>query len=155
MLSKEVSSIIYKVFWYDTTWDWTQVSRTIGEHSTTRTIFFFLIKRYFSSQLKIIIIIIKISQQHWFLWLSPSRPYYHHQDKPTALILMTISYQSSLSVLYTHDTDTWNRHKESEIHDIHEIGSGTNLYYLWGYSTWGERDTIFLCGLLLHRQLST
>ena len=51
----------------------------------------------------------------------------------------------------------WNRHRESEIHDIHEINSGTKLYYLWvkGYSTWGERDTIFLCGLLLHRQLST
>ena len=31
------------------------------------------------------------------------------------------------------------------------------FYYLWvkGYSTWGERDTIFLCWLLLHRQLST
>ena len=31
------------------------------------------------------------------------------------------------------------------------------LYYLWvkGYSTWGERDTIFLCWLLLHRQLSS
>ena len=51
----------------------------------------------------------------------------------------------------------WNRHRESEIHDIHEIGSGTKFYYLWvkGYSTWGERDTIFLCWLLLHRQLST
>ena len=43
----------------------------------------------------------------------------------------------------------WNRHRESEIHDIHEIGSGTKLYYLWvkGYSIWGERDTIFLCWL--------
>ena len=31
------------------------------------------------------------------------------------------------------------------------------LYYLWvkGNSTWAERDTIFLCWLLLHRQLST
>ena len=31
------------------------------------------------------------------------------------------------------------------------------FYYLWikGYSTWEERDTIFLCWLLLHRQLST
>ena len=37
----------------------------------------------------------------------------------------------------------WNVHRESEIHDIHEIGSGTKLYYLWvkGYLTWGERDT--------------
>ena len=36
-----------------------------------------------------------------------------------------------------------NRHSESEIHDIHEIGSGTKIYYLWvkGYSTWGERET--------------
>ena len=25
-------------------------------------------------------------------------------------------------------TDVWNRHRESEIHDIHEIGSGTKLY---------------------------
>ena len=51
----------------------------------------------------------------------------------------------------------WNRHRESEIHDIYEIGSGTKFYNLWvkGYSTWGERDTIFLCWLLLHRQLST
>ena len=40
-------------------------------------------------------------------------------------------------------TDVWNRHRESEIHDIHEIGSGTKFYYLWvkGYSTWGERKT--------------
>ena len=53
--------------------------------------------------------------------------------------------------------DVWNRHRASEIHDIHEIGSGTKLYYLWvkGYSTWGERDTIFLCWLLLHCQHST
>ena len=54
-------------------------------------------------------------------------------------------------------TDVWNRHRASEIHDIHEIGSGTKLYYLWvkGFSTWGERYTIFLCWLLLHHQLST
>ena len=46
-------------------------------------------------------------------------------------------------------TDVWNRHRESEMHDIHEIGSGTKLCYLWvkGYSTWGERGTIFLCWL--------
>ena len=33
--------------------------------------------------------------------------------------------------------------RESEIHDIHKIGSGMKLYYLWvrGYSTWGERET--------------
>ena len=53
--------------------------------------------------------------------------------------------------------DVWNRHRESEIHDIHEIGSGTKLYYLWvkGYSIWGERDTIFLCWLLLHLPQTT
>ena len=28
-------------------------------------------------------------------------------------------------------TDVWNRHRESEIHDIHEIGSDTKLYDLW------------------------
>ena len=26
-------------------------------------------------------------------------------------------------------TDVWNRHSESEIHDIHEIGSGTKLLF--------------------------
>ena len=25
----------------------------------------------------------------------------------------------------------WNRHRESVLHEIHEIGSGTKLYYLW------------------------
>ena len=25
-------------------------------------------------------------------------------------------------------TDVWNRHRESEIHAIHEIGSGTKLF---------------------------
>ena len=52
----------------------------------------------------------------------------------------------------------WNRHRESEIHDIHEIGSGTKLYYLWVkrfFDMKRERHTIFLCWLLLHRQLST
>ena len=52
----------------------------------------------------------------------------------------------------------WNGHRESKIHDIHEIGSGTKLFVTFefkGYSTWGERDTIFLCWLLLYRQLST
>ena len=36
-----------------------------------------------------------------------------------------------------------NKHRESEIHTKHEIGSGMKLYYLWvkGYSTWGERET--------------
>ena len=42
-------------------------------------------------------------------------------------------------------------------HEIHEIGSGTKLFItieLKSYSTWGERDTIFLCWLLLYRQPS-
>ena len=30
-----------------------------------------------------------------------------------------------------------------------------HLFESKGFSTWGERDTIFLCWLLLHRQLST
>ena len=46
-------------------------------------------------------------------------------------------------VTYPRYTDVWNGHRESEIHDIHKIGSGTKLYYLWvkGYPIWGERDT--------------
>ena len=42
-----------------------------------------------------------------------------------------------------HNTDMWNRHRESELHDIHEIGSGTKVNYLWvkGYSTHDERET--------------
>ena len=49
-------------------------------------------------------------------------------------------------------TDVWKRHRESEIHDIHEIGSGTKLYNLWvkDFSTRGERNTIFLCWLVLN-----
>ena len=35
-------------------------------------------------------------------------------------------------------TDVWNRHRESEIHDIHEIGSGTKLYFLWVKDFWHE-----------------
>ena len=44
-----------------------------------------------------------------------------------------------------------------KIHDIHEIGSGTKLYHLRVkvYSTWGKRDTIFLCWLLLHLPQTT
>ena len=30
-----------------------------------------------------------------------------------------------------------------------------HLFQFKGFSTWGERDTIFLCRLLLHRQLAT
>ena len=60
-------------------------------------------------------------------------------------------------------TDVWNRHRESEIHDIHEIGSGTKLFITFELKVFRpeerererERETIFLCWLLLHRQLST
>ena len=36
MLSTKRGGIKYhfKILWYDSTWDWTQLSRTIGEHST-------------------------------------------------------------------------------------------------------------------------
>ena len=53
--------------------------------------------------------------------------------------------------------DMWNRHRESKNTKLYEIGSGTKLFItfeLKGFSTWGERDTIFLCWLLLQRQLS-
>ena len=45
--------------------------------------------------------------------------------------------------LKTRNTRNWLRYE--------------TFYYLWvkGFSTWGERDTIFLCWLPLHRQLST
>ena len=52
----------------------------------------------------------------------------------------------------------WNRHRESKNTKLYEIGSGTKLFItfeLKGFSTWGGRDTIFLCWLLLHRQFST
>ena len=49
----------------------------------------------------------------------------------------------------------WNRQRESK--NLRNWFRYKTFYYLWseGYSTWGERDTIFLCWLLLHRQLST
>ena len=31
MLSKEVSSTIFLSLWYDSTWDWTQVSQAFGK----------------------------------------------------------------------------------------------------------------------------
>ena len=50
VLSKEVSSTIFLSFWYDSTWDWTHVSRAIGKHSNhhanhllnLKTFFFYL-----------------------------------------------------------------------------------------------------------------
>ena len=37
MLGVKQGGIKYQILslWYDSTWDWTQVSRAIGEHSTT------------------------------------------------------------------------------------------------------------------------
>ena len=56
-------------------------------------------------------------------------------------------------------TDVWNRHKKSVIHDIKKnwfrCETFIHLFEFNGFSTWGERDTIFLCWLLLHHQLST
>ena len=55
-------------------------------------------------------------------------------------------------------TDVWNRHWESKNTKLYEIGSDTNLLFTFlslKDSTWGERDTIVLCWLLLHLQLST
>ena len=52
----------------------------------------------------------------------------------------------------------WNRHGESKTTKLYEIGSGTKhfiTFELKGFSTWGERDIIFICWLLLYRQLST
>ena len=39
MLSDKQGGIkyLFKSLWYDSTWDWTQVSRTIGEHSNHYT----------------------------------------------------------------------------------------------------------------------
>ena len=40
-------------------------------------------------------------------------------------------------------TDVWNRHRESEIHDIHEIGSGTKFFITFELKVirHEERDT--------------
>ena len=56
-------------------------------------------------------------------------------------------------------TDVWNRQRESEIHDIHEIGSGTKLLFIFlslkvFRHEESERHNL-LCWLLLHRQFST
>ena len=49
--------------------------------------------------------------------------------------------------------DVWNRHWESKNKKLYEIF--VHVFECKGFSTWGKRDTIFLCWLLLHRQLST
>ena len=61
-----------------------------------------------------------------------------------------------LHVTYLY-MNTWNRHRMFITHigipkhkKLYEIGSGTKLYYLFefkGFSTSGERGTIFLCWL--------
>ena len=54
--------------------------------------------------------------------------------------------------------DVRNRHWEYKNKRIYEIGSGTKLFItfeLKRFSTWGERGTIFLCWLVLHRHFST
>ena len=51
----------------------------------------------------------------------------------------------------------YNRHRESKNTKHTKLVQVRNFYYLWveGFSSWGESDTLFLCWLLLHRQLST
>ena len=59
----------------------------------------------------------------------------------------------------------WNRHKVHNMFiNIYRNPKTQNwfryetfihLFEFKGFSTWGERHTIFLCWLLLHRQLST
>ena len=61
-------------------------------------------------------------------------------------------------------TDMWNRHNVHKIFiNIYRNPKTQNwfryetfihFFEFKGFSTWGERDTIFLCWLLLHRQLS-
>ena len=54
--------------------------------------------------------------------------------------------------------DVWNRHRESNNTKLYEISSGTKLFIIFefkGYLTWGERDTTFLCWLLLHLPQTT
>ena len=50
-----------------------------------------------------------------------------------------------------------HKHRNPENTKFTKLFQVRNFYYLWvkGFSTWEERDTIFLCWLILHRQLST
>ena len=67
--------------------------------------------------------------------------------------------------IYDQDTNTRNRHNVHKMFiNIYRIPKTWNwfryetfihLFEFKGFSTWGERDTIFLCWLLLHHQLST
>ena len=59
----------------------------------------------------------------------------------------------------------WNRHnvhkmfiniyRNPKTRNWFRFKTFIHLFEFKGFSTWGERDTIFLCWLLLHRQLST
>ena len=59
----------------------------------------------------------------------------------------------------------WNRHnvhkmfiniyRNLRIRNWFRYETFIHLFEFKGFSTWGERDTIFLCWLLLHHQLST
>ena len=68
-------------------------------------------------------------------------------------------------IYHTHDTDMWNRHnvhkmfiniyRNPKTRNWFRYENFIHLFEFKGFSTWGERDTILLCWLLLHRQLST
>ena len=62
----------------------------------------------------------------------------------------------------TTDTNTWNVHRmfiliyrNPQTQNWFRYETFIHHFEFKGYSTWGKRDTIFLCWLLLHRQLST
>ena len=48
-----------------------------------------------------------------------------------------------------------HKHRNPESTKFTKLVQVRNLFEFKGFSTWGERDTIFLCWLLLYRQLST
>ena len=53
-----------------------------------------------------------------------------------------------------HEIDLGNL-KTRNFAKLVQVRNFIHLFELKGFSTWEERDTIFLCWLLLHRQLST
>ena len=65
---------------------------------------------------------------------------------------------------HNHDTDMWNRHdvhkmfiniyRNPKTWDWFRYETFFHLFEFKGFSTRGKRDAIFLCWLLLHRQLS-
>ena len=48
-----------------------------------------------------------------------------------------------------------NRYRNPKTRNWFRYETFIHLFEFKGFSTWGERDTIFLCWLLLHRHLST